>query len=46
MYEKAFTKIIEETVGGIKHCTGDVFWVNNTTIPNQAHVGLARGVSN
>ena len=46
MYEKGFTQIIEESVKDIKHCKGDLFWVNNTNIPNQAHCGLAAGISN
>jgi len=48
MYEKKFTEILQETVTaqGVRHCVGDLFWVNNTAIPNVAHVNLAAGVSN
>jgi 5-methylcytosine-specific restriction endonuclease McrBC regulatory subunit McrC len=30
----------------LKHNVGDLFWINNTNIPNMTHVNLAAGLSN
>jgi hypothetical protein len=49
MYEKHFTQIISDTLHAhkdIKFCQGDVFWINNSTIPSLAHANLAAGLSN
>lgn len=48
MYEKKFTQFIQEAVekSKVKHNVGALFWINNSNIPNIAHVNLAAGLSN
>ena len=49
MYEKRFTQIINEIVAstGAKSTYGEVFWVNNSTVPNgTVFHKMAEGLSN
>lgn len=48
MYEKRFTQILKETVEGlqVKYNSGEIFWVNNSTIPSVTLTNLAAGLSN
>ena len=48
MYESRLTKTIEDTLTAqkIKYCVGDLFWINNTNIPNVSHIHMAEGLSN
>lgn len=48
MYQKEFTKIMRDVADskGIKNLYGEVFWLNNSAIPNVAFKQLAQGLSN
>ena len=48
MYEKAFTQIIQEVIAssGAKHASGEIFWVNNSTVPSSVYERMAEGLSN
>lgn len=48
MYEKRFSQLIEDSLkaAGVKHCVGDLFWINNSSPPSITHVNMARGLSN
>jgi non-canonical (house-cleaning) NTP pyrophosphatase len=48
MYEKEFTQIMREVVEAqdIKSTYGEVFWLNNSAIPNNSYRQMAAGLSN
>ena len=46
MYEKRLTEALKTSLAGSHHCEGDVFWVNNSTIPSVVHTNMAEGLSN
>ena len=49
MYEKNFTKLIQNVVSdlSLKSTYGDVFWVNNSAVPNgSVYQRMAEGFSN
>lgn len=48
MYEKRFTQLIRDvmTNQSVKHCYGEVFWINNSTVPTAVFKNMAEGLSN
>ena len=48
MYEKRFTQVINEAVAhsGAKSTYGDVFWINNSSVPSPVYQQMAEGLSN
>lgn len=49
MYEKRFTQLLNEVVAtsGVKNTFGEVFWINNSTVPSSAvYTQMAEGLSN
>ncbi len=53
MYHLGFTKTIKDVLesdifssSALNYCMGDLFWINNSSVPSAAHAMLAAGLSN
>jgi hypothetical protein len=48
MYEKRFSALVKESIEhtGARHTEGQVFWVNNSTVPSPVFNQMAEGLSN
>lgn len=48
MYQKNFSQLIRDSITShdLKHCYGEVFWINNSSVPSSVFKNMAENLSN